>query len=558
MKQESKKHNTHKDQKFNKKKFTRNNSSKVEREGKEVADTAYKEESKLVGGRSCLRESSDNDPEWYAQDPQLLKDAFNLPMANRLGNQLTIQIPKDGTTVFPYLGKTNWSVPGVYSLKLAPVPGISTDATSAVNVAAKKLFTYIRHANSGAANYQAPDLMMYMLAMDNCYALWNWLVRMYGVARVYSTRNAYLPAGLLYTMNVDIDDIQANLNTLRTIINQFGSKLSTMKVPSHLSYFKRHAWLFSNVFADSDTAKAQTYIYNPSILYQWSETTTSGQLPYLEPIAITDDSLSSKWKMDGISALVNSFINPIFYSEDFNIMSGDILKAYGAENCYTIPSIQEDYAVIPVHNYEVAMQFENARIPGGAVKPTGQSWRITQSNEEALIFNPTVAINRADLIDDFIYNFHTDEVSPEQVAVATRLNLLVNSADAGFKADQITGTAGLISCGSEIVTAAYSIHAYGMTSSGQYNWNPIQIRSNIVFTSATATNMIQAVCSSSQFDWSPLISVFYSTGVSGADNEFQGISGDLDNYTVIDAGVLSRMNDVALLSMFGIPGSAGV
>nr|AVX53513.1 putative capsid [Marmot picobirnavirus] len=558
-------HNTNKDKKFsknnfNRKKMDKDNSSKVERQGKEVADTAKEMEDELVGGkRSCLRKSNDNDPEWYAQDPQLLQDAYNLPFANRLGISIPVDVPEDTSTVFPYLkpNPTKWYVPGVYNILLAPVPGISTDNTSAVNVAAKKLFTFIRHANSGASNYQAPDLMHYLLAMDNCYTLWNWLVRLYGVARVYSTRNAYLPESLFRSMRVNRAIIRT-LNDLRAVINQFGAKLSTMKVPSHLSYFKRHAWLFSNVFADSDSAKAQIYLYNPSILYKWVDTTSSEQLPYLQPVAIADSSLTSKWLLDGLAGLVDEFINPIFYSEDFNIMSGDILKAYGEGNCYSIPMIQEDYAVLPVMNREVAMQFENAKIPYGKQTPTGNSWRITQSNDENIVFNPTLNICRADTSDKHIYNFHFDDVTPSDVAVATRLNLCVDSTTAAFPSTDTAGTGTLLSSGSEIVTGAYI-----MTNNPTSNtpWVEQPVYSNMMYKSSGDTltdDCFKAVCQSSQFDWSPMIKIFYSTPTQTTDDAFEGLLGDLDNYTVVETETLVRMNDVALLSMFGIPGSAGV
>lgn len=547
-------HNTNKDRKFKKREMTRRNSTKTERELENVEGAAREAEDKLVGGRSCLRSSSENDPSWYAQDPQLLKDAFNLSMADRLGSALTMEVPNPTAASFPYTSETTWYVPGIMNIELVPVPGISRDGSSAVNVAAKKLFTFIRHANSGAANYQAADLMMYMLAMDNCYTLWNWLVRLYGVARVFSTRNAYLPEGLLQTMKVNPQNISLNLCQLRTVINQFGSKLTTMKVPSHLSYFKRHAWLFSNVFADSDTAKAQIYLYNPATLYRWQETVTSGQLPYLEPIEIADNDMSTVWTVDGISTLVDSFINPIFYDEDFNIMSGDILKAYGEGDCFSIPSIQEDYAVLPVYNPEVGMQIENAKFVDNFNTPTNKSWRITQSDNEAIIFNPILHGTFADLKVRDLYNFHTNEVTPEMVAVATRLNLIPEETTVVVGSDH-TASFELGSCGSEIV-AGVDIWSRRVQD-GAPTWWRMTVGSDPYFAGISeALVYAKAFIAATQFDWAPLLQV-YGAEASDTVPQLLGVVGDLDNYTQISRDTLASMNDVALLSMFGIPGTAG-
>ena len=533
---------------INKGKEINSNLSNRQRQTKEKPEKVIRHTDSLVGGRSCLRSSSENDPEWYASDTQLLQDAFSLSFPDRLGLPVKAFDPDYSSVLPPYGKEVNYRVSGLMSIGMVPVPGISTSGQSAVNVAARKLFTYIRHANSGAANYQAPDLMMYLLAMDNAYTLWNWLVRIYGVAQVFSGRNAYLPSVIFQADNVDYTSVCSNLNQLRTAINIMGKKLMTMKVPGHLSYFKRHAWLFSNIFLDSTSSKAQMYMYSPSHLYKWNEYTTSGELAYLSPVQINTHSV--KWKFDGLVSLINEFLDPIFYSEDFNIMSGDILKAYGEENCITIPSIEPDYVVLPVPNQEVAMQIENAEIP---IKPItlDDSWNITQNNKEELIFNPSVTVYRDELGGKKLLNFHHDAVTPADVAVATRLNRIYDMEGLELLAGQETATCSLWSCGSEIVDSA---RFYYLSDTNE-------TVPSAAFTTYIAANVeatLGRICRHSQFDWSPIAKVYVRNGSgSTLDSTFIGYFGDLDNYTNVDQGVLVTMNDVALLSMFGIPGSAG-
>lgn len=533
---------------MNETKMNKRNSSKRQRRGKEAVDIDIKNESGLIGGRSCLRSTSENDPEWYASDPQLLQDAYNLSFSDRLGLPIPAYQADYASTTPPYGEEVFYRVSGLMRIGMMPVPGISESGQSAVNVAARKLFTYIRHANSGAANYQAPDLMMYLLAMDNAYTLWNWLVRLYGIAQVFSGRNAYLPSVIFEAENVDYASVCSNLNQLRTAINIMGKKLMTMKVPGHLSYFKRHAWLFSNIFLDSTNAKAQMYMYSPSHLFQWNEYTPSGELAYLSPVSINTS--TSKWKFDGLTSLINQFLDPIFYSEDFNIMSGDILKAYGEENCITIPSIEPDYVVLPVPNQEVAMQIENAELPLYTIT-ADTTWRITQNNTEELIFNPTVIVGRSELGDSKLLNFHHDSVTPADVAVATRLNRVYDIQDIQLEAQTSYTTCKLWSCGSEIVDSA---KIYYLTNSNAVGTTP-------AYSTYVGSNMEQTlsrICRHSQFDWAPVAKMYSQSG-SGSTTaiKFVGYFGDLDNYTSVKNGVLVTMNDVALLSMFGIPGSAG-
>lgn len=533
---------------MNEKQMNKRNSSKRQRRNKEVIDTAIKDEGNLVGGRSCLRSSSENDPEWYASDPQLLQDAFNLSFADRLGLPVQAYNADYSNTLPPYGSYVKYRVSGLMRIGMVPVPGISTSGQSAVNVAARKLFTYVRHANSGAANYQAPDLMMYLLAMDNAFTLWNWLVRIYGVAQVFSGRNAYLPSVIFEADNVDYQSICSNLNQLRTAINIMGKKLMTMKVPGHLAYFKRHAWLFSNIFLDSPNAKAQMYMYSPSYLYKWNEYTPTGELAYLSPVAI--NRANAKWKFDGLMSLINDFVDPIFYSEDFNLMSGDILKAYDEANCITVPIIEPDYVVLPVPNQEVGMQIENADIPINPISIDG-SWNITQSNKEELIFNPIVTVNRNELGDYKLLNFHHDSVTPADVAVATRLNRLYNITTVEFTKGITSSPAELESCGSEIVDGGkfyYLSDTNAVTSTHAYS----------TYVTTNMKDTYGRMCRHSQFDWSPIAKVYYQSGSGDAlGSEFVGVFGDLDNYTNVSWDVLTTMNDVALLSMFGIPGSAG-
>ena len=537
-------HNTQKDKKFRKRpKVQAEKETGTQNANDKTSDVPDNDGRAVVGGASIRRPVNENDPSWYAGSAQLLKDAFSLSVAERLGMPLKTQIPNMQAVSAPYTQSVNYSVPGICNLIMVPTPGISTNSNSAVNAAAKQVFTAMRAANSGRTNYQASDLMLYLLAMDNAYCLWNWLVRLYGVLTLYSARNAYLPDGLLLAMRVD-PSIKKDMCQLRAVINQYANKLNTLKVPKYMTYFTRHAWLFGNIYLDSPEAKAQMYLYNPQALYKWNENVGLGEQAYLEPVTIVGNQESSAyWKLDGIVDLVNQFIDPIFYSEDFNIMSGDVLKAFGDSNCFNIAEITEDYVTPVGYSPEVLVQIENAKI-GMSLPSLDNTWRITQNAQESIIFNPTVNINVGCFEDQTLFNFHSDVVTPDLVAVATRFNLIVNETDLTHAAGEDTASCSLASCGSEIITGC----EYITRNQDNSGYNKDLVRSAILITAtSTAADLAFRVGMVSQFDWAPLCKIIDTVGSS------VHYLGDLDNYTQIDSSTLITMNDVALLSMFGIP-----
>lgn len=77
-------------------------------------------------------------------------------------------------------GRDTFVVPGIMTFMYAPSIGVafSTDS-AAINVAAKNIYAYVRFANSGARNYDAPNLMTYLLALDSAYQIYACGVRLY-------------------------------------------------------------------------------------------------------------------------------------------------------------------------------------------------------------------------------------------------------------------------------------------------------------------------------------------------------------------------------------------
>lgn len=518
------------------------------------------EESGEKFSRAYVKTGKDNDPQWYFKDKRILDDVASFSFATPLGSRLrysNYRVPS--STIANSLGTA--SVPGLMSMVISPTPGVSIDAQSPINIAAVNLYSFVRYKNSGAANYDAPDMMLYMIAMDSVYAAWNWMKRIYGFVSSYSQQNLYMPKAYALANGVDIDDIAANLADFRAWLNVKANEISSFCVPATMTYMVRHSWLYSNVYQDSNTAKAQQYMYVPGWFYQYDETTSpdGGKLTPVNCLALysPDTATSMPWNFATLKSLLNGMLEALNYSEDIGIMSGDILKAYGS-NLFTLGGVDADYKVTPIYSEEVLTQIENSQ-PLDIITTQGgiDEFSITQDPDtNYIICNPVLSGN-SPRVGGFL-NFHWSNPTPEQVIVATRLktSTVVSGTD---EAPTITIT----SMGSEFASAAFMfINApTGTWNTPVQYTQPYSIRAiRVPFTSfpvisgATTSQVmatyLAAVAMIISFDWGPAMLIGYN--MNGVFN-CVGDTRDWDVYVQLDNQDIEALNLLALLTEFNVP-----
>lgn len=483
---------------------------------------------------------ADNDPAWYASNAELLRDAASISFPYAVGTPFNLK----GSLNVSNFEILQRSAPGVMAIHYRSVPGVSTDAVSPINVAARNLYSYVRHANSGSANYDSPDLMLYFLAMDSIYAWYAELCRAYGVARTYSMRNKYMPTQYLKALGFDPTDIIQNLANLRYYINLLCVKIGALAVPSNSSYMARHIWMNTHLFADAPGTRYQTYAYVPEGYYQFDEMTyeTGGALIFkLKPdIAM---------KFSDIVAYSEELLNPILASEDMGIMSGDILKAFGS-NIVTLSPIAEDYAVGPEYTMEVLSQIHNTRLIGVV---NAEDDDIHQDvNRGTLIYQPHIKISNLDTLEQ-ILDMDDEFPDPGKVMVATRNMAVI---------ERYQNTAYLKYAGSDICTYA-SLH-YAYNNGGDIAFDAIDLTTDTSFILGLTSidseefmnfmNTISVVSLLEQFDHHPAITF----SVRGQDAEGYtictfGRMADTTNATVISDDVLRKLHETAIMSQFNVP-----
>lgn len=505
-----------------------------------------------------------NDAKWYYKAKAVLDDVASYSFSTALGRRIHFEkmfpaVP--GVTAGP--GSGGATIPGVMAIQVLPVPGISVDAQSPINLASQNVYSYIRYKNSGGKNYDAPDLMLYFYAMDNLYAAWNWGKRIYGYTSTYSQTNTYLPEALAVADNVDLSSFRSNLADFRAFMNIAADRISAFCVPATFSIMIRHSWIFTNLFKDSNTRKAQTYMYTPGGFYQYDET-SSPQGGRLNLIGLNIKGTESKVTFSSYMQMLNSMINALQYSEDIGVMSGDVLKAYGESNLFTLSLISADYRVEPVYSKEVLTQIENAIFFGYPqfIADNISTFDIYQDPDTNFIkFQPVLDIGATTLAAQFgnFVNFHWDNPTSEDVMVATRINMAYVYDDSNTGHHTLTFT----DCGSElafrcnIIYLAPEATLNTVDSGGPLSPQVLSVHTaafgNAGYTNAQEVDYAFVVWAVSAFDWAPQVYFRLWTGATPQQSLIMPSFRDWDVFTYCDANDYEAMNLLALLTEFNVP-----
>lgn len=482
-----------------------------------------------IANDSIRDESPNNDASWYNSSNQLVIDACSIGFATPLG------LPLDAHGF-----KTD--VPGIMRLDYVPSIGLSQNNVSPINMAAQSIYSYVNYANSRNTSYDRTDMMLFLIAMDSAYSYLSHLKRIYGLARLYSATNRYLPNSLLSAMNVNPFSVTNNLNDLRAYINTYAAKLGSFFVPASFTYLQRHAWMNYNVFSDSDKPfKSQLYFYYQQAYYKYNETTSEqGTTLIYTPLPTTI------MDFDDLTKFGENLLAPLSNSQDVGIMGSDMLKAFGENGLIKMNTIDSDFIVDIAYSPEVLTQIQNT-IAVGDISVTQHLADITQDNKTGTILQTLKAqssvngCNNAAIkgVSNYFLNMPMVNPSPDNVMVATR-NMSWVSSDL------------LVHSGSEVVT---NMKVFNTPDKPAQNIN--------VITSSIVTNSVEAdaftayadiIRSVVPFNMHPRIIVGAVIGSGGDAYAINNsILCDYENYTPLPVVDLQKMHEVALLSMFAVP-----
>lgn len=493
--------------------------------------------------------STENDVAWYKNYPELMKDSANIYFTYPLGRDLGLTVPSDLT-----YAPENYNIPGVMEIDWIPTIGDARFENSAVNIAAREIYNFVRYAQSGSKNYDATDLMMYLLAMDSIYSFYSNMVRAYGTLTLYSPHNRYLPDALLRAQGWNPDELRKNMAQFRWYINQFAYKIGSFAVPAHMTYFERHIWLNSGIYMDEPSNKAQFYVFKQTHDYKYDSTSAAGYLARLVYQEIPEPSDHQGRDMMSAVTHMNALINYVLGDEDFNTISGDILKAFGTDNLFTVSPISEDYVTIPTYSDEVLSQIQNITVLPPVLnsrKMTGYDGmnivQVGSSEEMQPSLHQWVEFGLENSNPDYFPIFQvtemqrplllsSDEPTIDEVMVATRLMAILNNYEVNGNTMRIQGEA----IPTEIVSAISII--------------TIKKDGSLLFESISEphVNALRPVTFKlSAFNKAPWF--YVQSPEAGKDGTIIGNTADFVNYAVMTHDDLKRMHETALYSEFYTP-----
>lgn len=521
--------------------------------------------------------SKTNDVAWYAHDENLLRDAASLPFSEARGLPLALSLP----TISNAPVSDNYFMPsGLLTFYTAPSIGLARDKTAAVNIMTQQLFAAVRKGKSGYTNYDPNDLGLYVIAMAQVYSYINFLMRVYGFATLYTQRNRYVPRVILEEQNVDIENITSNLANFRYGINVLINKTASFAVPSAISYFKRQAFLYQNVYCEGSSIKDNLYMYSPYSFWQYQEGTSESAAGSLVT-KLFHTSNTTYYTYQQLLTFGEELLAPLLGSQDIATINGDILAAFGVNGILQLTSLQEDYPITPIFDETVLLQFKNATLKpafsanfagGPTISPFApgvtQVVGINNSYLQSVpgyqgVATPGDAWLGLLMAGSNILSLPYASPTAGDVMEATRIMTPWSfSIDGPLENTDQNQVQILAMPASEMVISAQfatlNVSSSGVVGSVIHS----ALVSNIVLNSSVPSQLVpnlKRLGYAGQFKYCPCIKVW----TFDSSNELQTPSlvahhFDLDNFTTVMPTTLQRINEAALLNLFAVPQIAKV
>lgn len=496
-----------------------------------------------------------NDLSWYNRNPILLQATANLPFPYRPGMNVPLGVYTN-TNVSPVQSSVvKYAVPGAMVINWIPTVGWSDSATSPASIVARELYGKVREAFSGTLSVDAPDLVIYLVALDSVFSYIGALKRVYRIINTYSPNNYVVPDTLLSAMGLSnnlILDIKGNRTKFWGQINELIAMTRKFKCPAVFDYFNRHYWLNDNVYIDQPMASGQFIAFVQKQYYKFALLDTPDKVQ-AGGCELTDSALGTASVTDLLFAFGRSLIDALASSEDAYTISGYLARAFEGQPQFIVDDLQQDEMFEPVYVPEVLPQIENARsynptLSGGATL-TGNNI-IQDPNKNSIICMPTLNLPVTTALNKTYHNMENWVLNPmlnirSQAPSAAEITIASRMCNAcRYLGTTASKSLFQIMCASEIVS---SIVVTFNTSS------TTPIPQHLVLTNGTSMNLntIQSLIMLSNYDWHPMVQIFGSTDTEMHDVlDYGNILGDVTNLTTISLQNLENLHRVCLYSEF--------
>lgn len=520
-----------------------------------------------------------NDISWYSRYPNLLLAAGSFPYPYRPGMDLPLgQIAYPTTEGNIPFTDISLNIPGVMSLDWLPSIGKSETSTDPASVVGKEIYAKVRAVFSGTLRADAPDYVIYLMALDSVFSYIAWLKRLYRTLSAWNPENYAIPEHLLRGMRIttaDVQSLRAGKTQLWQYINELVLMSRKFTCPAIMDVFNRHYWMSDNVYCDANTIRSQMYLFNLVGCYKF-ELLDNGEgakvVPGLTMIPLPNISaLNSAVPLTpgDFFEFGRSLIDALVAWDAAYDINGYLQKAYEGAAQFVVNELAYDEVIAPVYSEEVLMQIENSRTVPGNVSYTKNSFAGMNIGQDiatnAVVATPCLTVREVQTIyksgvayGNPVLSIRSDNPTVADSVVASRLICYPTKAT-GSGSEMLV----FFDCGTELPLRWNLVREHD-NPGGDTTISPnratglADVFSQQQFYEINTTSVVGAAAlinqmlNVGQFDWHPLCFVYSGTltgsGATLAAEYDCVLLGDTHNITAISKHDLENLHVICLFS----------
>lgn len=495
-----------------------------------------------------------NSVEWYTRYPSLTAAAGSLPYPYKPGMLMPLgQVKESAAQTAP--SDVVASLPGVLTFNWTPSVGRSSSQTSPISIVGKELYAKVREKFSGSIEADAPDFVIYLMALDSIFSYIASLKRLYRIINAYSPENYFTPNGLLASLGytpAQVENLRENKIQLYQNINELVLMTRKFKCPRIMDIFNRHVWLNDHVYTDAPTIKSQFYMFAQQYFYKFTmlnvvdqPTVQAGGLQVAAPTIEGNSNVVGQLFTFG-----RSLIDALAASDDGYLISGYLMRAYEGFPDFYVDELLLGETLIPKYNEEVLGEIENLHtLPAGLLSI---SLNITQNPAtNAIISDPIAQYDR--LSNAVVHRL--DGLLPRLTSrsdVPTVAESVINSRMMSY-ISSFSNLSGTGPVSAEVYSCSEIYLSMRMTVANAVGWyTSAAFHSDIALAFSdglerTEQDWIGDVMRLGSWDWSPIVTTVLGDAQARPDVI---LCGDIHNITTISKSALINLNNVCLYSLF--------
>lgn len=390
-----------------------------------------------------------NDPDWYFTDGVMKEGLTRLPTLEFLGQDITLKSSvvfsddPDGDNITSTVLKS----PVLGAHYLNPSPGFSKGPTSAINMAAKKIYSKMASSNAKTSNYAPQDVATLILALGEIISITTHLTRAYGVANYYNKLNRRIPKVYLDAMNYtgSVADWAKEMPEFRNRLNRVITIANAITFPGNIPYFKKCAYIYQHIYADKEVAMSPFHMFLPNSTWILDEASYE-QGSILKTVVLNDKTPAQTLTIleDMIDAILASSTYNYIYADVLNLSARGVL---GGE-LLTFATVPIDFTLDPLFSPQFNWQIKNATIygdPNASEYIEGQDTPLNDvypdANSNTIVYMPSWSYTAYDDIRNVVQvNEPIIRVPDIGIGEDDLVELLVYAGNKWTKADPNAGS----------------------------------------------------------------------------------------------------------------------